>query len=678
MTKRWLYVSITVAAAAVASSVRADGRADLSVQASSYRQKVRPGAWASSTVDLVNHGPDVAQDVVLTIIPDSHLQQVQAVGRGALSCSGDKTLIICRASSLDVQEQAGVNLTEVVPFDLIPLTTTFAVTSSTTDWEPSNDRLVKTIEVSADPDLSLVSSTPSFGNPLDPGQTLSAAFLLFNHSETVARDVVLLIDTTRVSFQEGNNGDFTCTRTRTGARCTTPTLDNTATRVLRFAVRADPGDEGGPFGINLSVGAHEPELYPDDNHWTLSGQVTRLLPVTSTADAGRGSLRQAILDSTAFCQIDLPCKIVFRLDEPLPAGGWYTIRPQSELPKVSASHLVLDAGSQTTFGGDTNPSGPEVELSGERLAGAGNGLVAGGGCYTEIRGLAITNFPQNGILATGDNPCNASLTIDGNTIGVSPDGLRAAPNERGISVNGRLGMLVHDNVIGGNLRSGIFIATGGYSTIENNRIGLTAGGSPMPNGASGIYVSADTSWTHMNANTIANHQDFGMAMAAEARTTFRKNILFGNRTYAIDRGLDYESADSDDDTRRVPNRPHLTVATYDAASGKTHLEGTLRMHCNPCDPSIDLFASDGLAPNGTPQAQRFAGEMTAVPSGSGSFALQLDLPGDLRGQLFTATVTRLPHFDGFSLSSPAVAPAQVYDPDVVYGSSELSPAIQAQ
>ncbi|MCU1245411.1 MAG: hypothetical protein JWN02_1321, partial [Acidobacteria bacterium] len=60
------------------------------------------------------------------------------------------------------------------------------------------------------------------------------------------------------------------------------------------------------------------------------------------------------------------------------------------------------------------------------------------------------------------------------------------------------------------------------------------------------------------------------------------------------------------------------------------------------------------------------------------FRLELGVPGDHRGQLITATDTRLPHFDGFSLSSPSVTPAQYYDPDVVYGSSELSPAIQAQ
>jgi parallel beta-helix repeat protein len=625
---------------------------------------------------VANHGPDLAEGIALTIVPDPRMQQVQAVGRGALSCSGDKTLIICRASSLSVEGAASVDLTEVVPFDLIPLTTTFAVTSTTTDWEPSNDRLVKTIEVSAEPDLSLVLSTGLSGSPFDPGQTLSAAFLLFNHSLTVAHDVVVVIDTTRVTFQEGDNGDFTCTPTMTGARCTISSLDN-ITRFLRFSVRADPADEGGPFSINLSASAREGEFYPDDNRWTLSGQVTRLLPVTSTADTGSGSLRQAILDSDALCRNTRPCKIVFRLAEPLPPGGWYTIRPQSELPKLAVYGLILDGATQTAFGGDTNPGGPEVELSGERMS-KGHGLVAGGSCNTAIRGLAITNFPGNGIEAEGNNDCYASLTIDGNTIGLSPDGRHAAPNERGIVVTSRLGLFVHDNVISGNRRSGIFIATGGYSTIENNRIGLLADGSPMPNGASGIYVGADSSWTHMNANTIAYHQDFGIAMAAEARTTFHQNNVFGNHTFAIDRGMDYESADSDDDLHRVPNRPQLTAATYDAASGKTHVGGTLHIHCNPCDKSIELFASDSLAPNGTAQAQRFVGEMLVTPVDSSHFLLQLDLPGDLRGKFLTATVTRLPHFDGFSLSSPAVAPAESYDPDLVSGTSELSPAIQAR
>jgi len=675
----WLSVVTTFAAVLIAPTARADAQADLRLQVSGYRQKVSPGAWATSTIDVINDGPDLAEEVVLTISPDPRMQLAWTTGTGATSCSGDKTLITCRMTPLRKGEHASVQLTEVVPFDPVALSTALDVTSDTADPDPANNHLLKTIEVSAAPDLSLLLSKSSNPYGVDPGQEFSASFVLTNHSATTAHDVVVLIETTRVTFEEGDNGDFTCTRTATGARCTLPPLDYSGRPVLKFSVRVDPPDEGGPFRIGLVAGAGEPELDPSDNHWELLGSVTRLLPVISTADSGAGSLRQTILDATALCGNSRPCKIVFRLAEPLPAGGWYTIRPRTELPKLAVYGLILDASTQTSFGGDTNPAGPEVELSGELLAGVGNGLVAGGSCYTEVRGLGITNFPENGILAVDDNPCNASVIVDGNTIGVSPDGRRAAPNQRGIRMAGHLGVYAHDNVISGNLRSGIFIGSGGYSTIERNRIGLLADGSPMPNGASGIYVGADSAWTHMNANTIAYHQDFGIAIAPGARTTFRMNEVFGNHTFAIDQNLDYETADSEDDTGRTPNRPRLTVATYDAATGKTHVEGTLHMHCNPCDSSVDLFASDGLAPNGTAQAQRFVAEMKGVPGAGNDFFLQLDLAGDLRGQFLTATATRLLHFDGFSLSATATAAATAQsDPGLMPGTSELSPAIEVR
>lgn len=56
--------------------------------------------------------------------------------------------------------------------------------------------------------------------------------------------------------------------------------------------------------------------------------------VTTTADAGPGSLRQAILDANAAAGADT---IAFNI----PGGGVQTIRPLSELPWVTGP-LVID------------------------------------------------------------------------------------------------------------------------------------------------------------------------------------------------------------------------------------------------------------------------------------------------------------------------------------------------
>src|SRR5207248_10212004 len=110
--------------------------------------------------------------------------------------------------------------------------------------------------------------------------------------------------------------------------------------------------------------------------------------VTNTNDSGPGSLRQAILNANASAGADT---IVFNIptsdpnfvdvDAALPGGDAapdvWVIKPLSALPALSdaSGGTTIDGRTQTTFGGDTNPFGPEVVLDGS-LAGAGvNGLT---------------------------------------------------------------------------------------------------------------------------------------------------------------------------------------------------------------------------------------------------------------------------------------------------------------
>ena len=80
--------------------------------------------------------------------------------------------------------------------------------------------------------------------------------------------------------------------------------------------------------------------------------------VTTTADAGPGSLRQAILDANVAAGGD---RIEFRiLGQP---GATWTIRPLSALPPVSAS-TALDATTQPGYVGR-----PVIELDGSAALG---------------------------------------------------------------------------------------------------------------------------------------------------------------------------------------------------------------------------------------------------------------------------------------------------------------------
>src|SRR5688500_9939341 len=101
--------------------------------------------------------------------------------------------------------------------------------------------------------------------------------------------------------------------------------------------------------------------------------------VTTTDDAGPGSLRQAMLDANANPQGDV---IAFSV----PAGS--TIRPLSPLPPLTGMTLFR-AGT----------TAPTVEIDGSAAGPTADGLVFGAGATgSRIDGLAINRFGASGIV----------------------------------------------------------------------------------------------------------------------------------------------------------------------------------------------------------------------------------------------------------------------------------------
>jgi len=79
--------------------------------------------------------------------------------------------------------------------------------------------------------------------------------------------------------------------------------------------------------------------------------------------------------------------------------GSFVIQPQSGLSAITSSSIILDGRTQTTFGGDTNPYGPEIVLDGSQAAGA-DGLVITSD-DNEVLNLNIRRFLGNGIQIAG-------------------------------------------------------------------------------------------------------------------------------------------------------------------------------------------------------------------------------------------------------------------------------------
>jgi hypothetical protein len=292
-------------------------------------------------------------------------------------------------------------------------------------------------------------------------------------------------------------------------------------------------------------------------------------PVTNFDDAGPGSLRQAILDVNAACATEPePCAVVFHLDGPVPAVGWFTLRPRSPLPNVAGTFTFIDGSSQTRHTGDTNAAGPELMLDGS-LAGSGHGLLLAASDVT-VNDLAIGNFPGNGIEARTPLATRVLRTYSG----VDPTGLNAAPNgSRGVLIEGGA-IDVEDGIFSHNVRSGGWFVSNTNVTIVRNRF--------THNGASGFYSNTPVPPPNhypgitVRENILAYNAHAGISLAREATGNYAANHFVWNAGRAIDIGIDGPTLGL---TPGLPGRggivgaPHIVSMTYE--NGETIIEAAI-------------------------------------------------------------------------------------------------------
>lgn len=184
--------------------------------------------------------------------------------------------------------------------------------------------------------------------------------------------------------------------------------------------------------------------------------------VTTTADSGAGSLRDAITQANFQAGAD---SISFSI----PGSGIQTIQPLTPLPTITDA-LTIDGTTQS-------PASltPSVELRGDLVS--GNPGLSISASNTVIRGLIINRFPNHGIEIVG----GSQNTIIFNWIGTDQSGLAAGRNAGyGIllsnsAASNRIGgsSAAERNVISANGLYGIGIAAsaGSSNQISGNYIG---------------------------------------------------------------------------------------------------------------------------------------------------------------------------------------------------------------
>lgn len=199
--------------------------------------------------------------------------------------------------------------------------------------------------------------------------------------------------------------------------------------------------------------------------------------VTSTADSGAGTLRQALLNANENPGLD---RIRFQI-----AGtGIKTLAPATPLPPIT-DPLILDGTTQPGY-----VDRPLIEINGFN-AGANSGLrlLAGD---SEVRGLCINRFGAEGIRIEGPG----TNLLRANFVGTDPTGIVARGNgTEGILVFGSFGNIIGGtnaadrNLVSGNGNSGVYLLNGGGNLVLGNRIGSSVSGlAALRNGNNGVTI----------------------------------------------------------------------------------------------------------------------------------------------------------------------------------------------
>jgi hypothetical protein len=360
--------------------------------------------------------------------------------------------------------------------------------------------------------------------------------------------------------------DWSCQSTGAQSiRCRLPLLSGTPGAFWPLLITIDPASSEERYSLTAQATWSVAGTTFTSPPWTVRALFQREVVITNTNDDGEGSFRAALTYANDACARDLvPCALHFRFTEPKPEQGWYTIRPLTPFPAITAPDITIEQFSNL-------PGEPSVELDGSLLH-SGNGLeLRGEGLATINYPLSIGGFPWDGIVITRRGGTSISCTV-----GRRPNGQPNGNGSRGVSIDtpaADVGLSVRS---GANGRSGLFIMGGERITVDSSGIGRLFGDSALlGNGASGVFVGPNARDVAINRSFIGGNAQMGVAIAPEARgVRIEDTWINPNGGLPIDHGLNGFSGEIDDPSRFALPAPRIDVATYDPTTKLTTIQGT--------------------------------------------------------------------------------------------------------
>jgi hypothetical protein len=244
---------------------------------------------------------------------------------------------------------------------------------------------------------------------------------------------------------------------------------------------------GSPVGIGQSITATATDEDGSTSEFSAPVVVTLVAGtevVTSTADSGPGTLRQAILNANAKVGRDT---IAFNI----PGAGPHTIVPASSLPEIT-DPVVIDgftqSGSSANTAGLREPCNAVLQIVLDGTVTKAMYLNYDIGLHihcgnSRVRGLVMQYFGGYAFLLDGAG----SNVIEGNFIGTDHTGLDSRGNLLGVFIDSvsynTIGGIDPEarNVISGNDEDGIYLYGKGadHNLIRGNFIGVDAKGTSL-------------------------------------------------------------------------------------------------------------------------------------------------------------------------------------------------------
>ncbi|MBA3943842.1 MAG: tandem-95 repeat protein [Herpetosiphonaceae bacterium] len=413
--------------------------------------------------------------------------------------------------------------------------------------------------------------------------------------------------------------------------------------------------------------------------------------VTTTADDGPGSLRQAITDANNSLGADT---ISFNI----PGTGPFTIAPTSVLPFITDA-VVIDGLSQPGASCASWPPTLEIELNGSNAGTPASGLVIQANGST-VQGLVINQFsyPELGLSSNNNNVLcnflgtditgtsargntgvfvNGATNVIGGTISSARNLISGNPGD-GIEINNASGTQVQGNYIGtdvtgtqplgntfgvviengasnttiggttqgaGNLiasnGNGVFIETAG-NLVEGNTIGTdVTTTNALGNTSAGVYVAGASNTiggTTQGAGNLIAYSGAGgvIIQAGSVANPIEANTIYSNAGLGIDLNNDgvtsNDPGDADTGPNNLQNFPVLTAATSSSITGTLNSTPATIFR-------IEFFANSSCDPSGNGEGEQYVGSEDVTTDSSGNISFSFSYTPISGKAILTATAT---------------------------------------